>query len=69
MPDALQHYARAVALEPDSAILENNYGGALGSAGRFADALVHVQRALQIDPGYAPARDNLEKLRRLGIGR
>ena len=67
--EALGHYARAVELNPDSAIIENNYGGALGSAGRYPEALRHVQRALQIDPSYAPARDNLEKLRRLGVGR
>jgi hypothetical protein len=27
----------------------------------------HIRRALEIDPNYAPALDNLQKLRRMGI--
>lgn len=61
------HFQRAVDLSPDSPTSHNNLGGALASAGRFAEAMPHIRRALEIDPTYAPALDNLRKLRQMGI--
>ena len=65
--DALPHFARAVDLRPNSAVLHTNLASALAAAGRYADALRHVRRALELNPEYGPARDNLERLERIGI--
>lgn len=64
---ALVHYARAVALRPDSAVIHSNYGGALAAAGRYADAMRHTVRALELEPGYPPAVENLQRLQRIGM--
>lgn len=37
-------------------------GGVLASAGRRADARVHLERALALDPDYTPAPENLARL-------
>jgi len=36
---------------------------ALVQAGQREEALKHVLRALELDPDYAPARDNLVRMR------
>jgi Flp pilus assembly protein TadD len=41
---------------------QSDLGGALAQSGRFDEALVHVRRALELDPAYAPARQNLDRL-------
>jgi Flp pilus assembly protein TadD len=40
---------------------------ALAAAGRYADAMQHVRRALALNPGYPPALENLKRLQQLGI--
>ena len=50
-----------VAKNPDSWVAHNNLGVALGQAGRFEDAIGHVEQALRIKPDYAEAHFNLGK--------
>jgi Flp pilus assembly protein TadD len=63
--DALTHLKKAVEQAPDSAAAHSDYGGALAAAGQLVNAEAELRRALEIDSTYAPARDNLERLRRL----
>ena len=46
---------------PTSPLSHNVLGVALGSTGRMAEAAAEFQRALQLNPGYREARDNLER--------
>jgi Flp pilus assembly protein TadD len=52
-------YGEAVRLQPDSALLHNNLGIALTSAGRLDQAIVQLRTALHLAPGYADAHYNL----------
>jgi Tfp pilus assembly protein PilF len=61
------HFERAVALRPNSAVIHTDYSSVLAASGQFADALRHVRRALEINPGYQPALENLSRLERMGI--
>ena len=63
--DALTHLRRAVEQVPGSAAAHSDYGGALAAAGQLAEAETQLRRALEIDSSHAPARENLERLRRL----
>jgi len=63
--DALTHLKRAVEQAPDSAAAHSDYGGALAAAGQLAMAEAELRRALEIDSSHAPARANLERVRRL----
>jgi Flp pilus assembly protein TadD len=51
-------------LQPDDANVEANLGAALAEMGRFPEAKAHFERALQIDPNQAIAKENLEALRK-----
>lgn len=48
---AEKHYLKAIALKPEDGAVNNNYGTFLCGLGRFDDAEVHFQRALN-DPFY-----------------
>ena len=50
---------------PGKARAWNNLGYAYQQVGRFRDAEAAYLRALQVDPGYALARGNLERSRRM----
>lgn len=58
-PEALQHYAAAVQIEPGSAAYHGNYGMALQAAGRLPDAIAELQGSLAIDPRNSALRNNL----------
>jgi tetratricopeptide (TPR) repeat protein len=47
---ALEHYARAEAIEPYSAMINARMGVALVKAGRDTDAILRLTRAITIDP-------------------
>jgi len=60
--DAIEHYRVAVRLRPDDANAEANLGSALAEIGKLAEAKLHFQRALRIDPNHKLARENLEQI-------
>ena len=60
--DAIAAFQRAVAVAPESAAAENGLAVALAQAGRKEEAIQHVRRALDLDPDYQPARDNLARM-------
>ena len=58
---------RAATLLPNSAVVHSDYASVLAASGRYADALRETRRALELNPDYAPARDNLTRLQQMGI--
>ena len=57
--EADQAYAKALALVPRSALVNNNLGFSLLSQGKRAEAIQSFQTALEIDPTLQPAQMNL----------
>jgi len=63
----VQHYRRAIAINPRLAAAHNNLGSALGSQGRLAEAVRQFREALRVQPDYDEAHNNLGlALRMLG---
>lgn len=56
---ALQHYDKAIALEPANPMFLNNRWGALFNLGRLEEGVAALKRALEIDPAYGMAMFNL----------
>lgn len=54
-----QAYAKALALVPRSAVVNNNLGFSLLSQGKMKEAIQSFQTALEIDPTLQPAQMNL----------
>jgi Tfp pilus assembly protein PilF len=55
-------FAKAVELDPDDALAWSNYANLDAAMGAYAPARKKWQRALAIDPGFAPALEGLRKL-------
>ena len=49
------------ALDPEYTEAHNNQGVTLANQGRYEEAIAQFSAALKINPGYAKARQNLEK--------
>ena len=61
--DALQTLLHAVALAPDDAQALSNLGNEWQSHGQYAQAIACYEHALELDPQFAAAHDNLERAR------
>jgi len=57
--EAVSHYQRAIALQPDYAPAYNNLGTALRAKGKPLDAVAEYQRALSVRAAYPEAQYNL----------
>jgi Flp pilus assembly protein TadD len=60
--DALPLLAKAVVLRKDIAVFHNNLGMALEHTGRFMAAATEYRGALQADPNYEKAQQNLARV-------
>jgi Tfp pilus assembly protein PilF len=56
---AIVSYRRALSMNPNVALLQNNFGVALYDMGKKDEALVHQRRAIAIDPNLGIAYNNL----------
>ena len=65
---ALSPLARAVELRQDVPAFHNNLGMALEHTGRFRAAAAAYRDALEADPGYAKARQNLTRVEAIKTG-
>jgi tetratricopeptide (TPR) repeat protein len=55
---AINHYQKALQIDPEHVLTHNNLGLALVGLGNLDAAINHYRKALQIDPEYLPARIN-----------
>ena len=55
-------FVRSLAIHPQDAATHNNLGIVLFKQGNLGEAEQQIRAALQVDPNYGPARDNLRKL-------
>ena len=66
--EALPLLCRALQLRKDVAAFHNNLGMALEHTGRFTAAAAAYRDALEADPGYAKARQNLARVEAVKTG-
>jgi tetratricopeptide (TPR) repeat protein len=59
LDDAIDHYRRAIALQPTYAPAYNNLGAALHAKGRHDEAIASYQQALNLRPDFPLAHYNL----------
>jgi tetratricopeptide (TPR) repeat protein len=59
LDEAIAHYQKALAINPDYPNAKNDLGTALLKKGRADEAIACYQQALQIEPDYVKARNNL----------
>ena len=62
MPEAIEHWERALQIEPDSAEVHYDLGLALEQTGQPEDAIEHYEQALRLRPDYPEARQALTRL-------
>jgi tetratricopeptide (TPR) repeat protein len=62
---AAQHARESVRLKPDDPATRDLLGRALAVQGKLAEARAQFERALQIDPAYEEAREDLKRMSRL----
>ena len=60
---AIEQFETVLKLQPNDANAEANLGAALAELGRYSEAKIHLERALQIDPNQEDAKENLEAVR------
>lgn len=56
--EAVSYYRAALAIRPDVVVC-NNLASALRASGKIDEAIVYCERAIRMDPNYAPAHSNL----------
>src|SRR5438034_3931446 len=56
---ALRAFERALALDPESAEIEDEVGFLLAATGRPSEAMPHFEKAVRLDPEFAPAHYHL----------
>jgi protein O-mannosyl-transferase len=57
--EAIEHYQKAIQIDPNYAEAQNNLGAALAAEGRFDEAIENYHKAIQISPNFAYALNNL----------
>ncbi len=62
LPDAIAQYGEALRIRPDFTAAHYNAAMAEAKSGRYEEAVRHLQRVLELEPGNGPAREVLERL-------
>ncbi len=62
--DAARMFREAIHLRNDSPRAYNAYGVSLAALGQYGDAIINFGRALDLDPNYVAAKNNLDSARR-----
>ncbi len=57
--EAVKHFQKALALEPESAAFHSGLGNAYYHMNRLDEAITQTQKALEINPNFAEAHNNL----------
>ena len=57
--EAMEHYQKAIQIDPNYAEAQNNLGAALAAEGQFDEAIENYHKAIQIRPDFAYALNNL----------
>jgi len=57
--EAIAHFQKALALQPDDAGLHNHFGTVLAKQGQSDEAIRQYQEALRLEPDHADAHNNL----------
>ncbi len=60
--EAIEHYQKAIEINPDYTDAHYNLGIALGEKGQLDEAMAHYQKAIQLKPDYADAYNNLANI-------
>ncbi len=60
--DSLTLFEHTLKITENNPIAENNYGCALYDSGRVNETILHLSRAVKMDPLYIDARNNLGKV-------
>ncbi|MFP4477269.1 MAG: tetratricopeptide repeat protein [Desulfatibacillaceae bacterium] len=68
MVEAAYHFRRVLEREPRNHAALNGLGVTSAEAGLLEKAEEYFRKSLAVEPGYEPARANLEKLRDMGNG-
>ena len=63
LPDAIVQYGEALRIRPAFSSAHYNLAVAEAKSGRYGEAIVHLERVLELDPGNGHAREILERLR------
>jgi tetratricopeptide (TPR) repeat protein len=58
--NAASCFSNSIVMEPDFATAQRNYGDALASLGRFAEAVPHYREALRLQPNISGAKADLD---------
>ena len=56
---AIEHYHKAIQIDPNSCDTRYDLGAALAAQGRFDEAIENYRKAIQINPNYSLALNNL----------
>ena len=59
LDEAIEHYQKALQLDPDLPEAQLNLGNALMEQGKTEQGIAHIQKAVQLKPDYAEAHNNL----------
>jgi len=62
LDEAVAHFERALAANPNYADAHNSLGAVKQAQGKIADAATHYQRALALNPGNADVHNNLANI-------
>jgi Tfp pilus assembly protein PilF len=57
----VKEYEKILLIQPQNANAHNNLGVILILQGKLDEAIAHFNRAVQIDPNYTDARNNLNR--------